>query len=268
MRIGSDRHANLAVVQIELWERVDRMAADRVATEPAKVDRAVAERAVAQVVADMVAIALWGIVPKETDLHDDRVLLAQKVLAIANDQQREVDDRQGLADMAKGLQETVRLQVQGAAPIDRVAIVLAMPELHLALKGGQSRLQHAAGCEEQDPLQETLHDPQKEATGQEAAAPAWVALEAVAVNVPLARELVVVAEAVLDDLAAVVRVPVLPDREHRARVLRDQGHHEAVPQEPVVLDQRVQVDLAEVENLVVIEADKCSGHDSCADALH
>jgi hypothetical protein len=216
----------------------------------------------------MVAIALWGIVPKETDLHDDRVLLAPKGLAIANDQ-REVDDRQGLADMAKGLQETVRLQVQGAAPIDRVAIVLAMPELHLELKGWQSRLQHAAGCDEQGPLQETLHDPQKEATGREAAVPEWVALAAVAVNVPLALELAVVAEAVLDDLAAVVRVPVLPARVvHRARVHRDQGHHEAVPQEPVVLDQQVQVDLAEVENLVAIEADKCSGRDSCADALH
>jgi hypothetical protein len=57
----------------------------------------------------MVEIALGGIVAKETDLHDDRVLLAQKVLAIANDQ-REVDHRQVLADTAEGPQETV-LQV-------------------------------------------------------------------------------------------------------------------------------------------------------------
>ena len=64
---------------------------------------------VAQLVADMVEIALWGIVAKETDLHDDRVLLAQKVLAIANDQ-RGVDHRQVLADTAEGPQETV-LQV-------------------------------------------------------------------------------------------------------------------------------------------------------------
>jgi len=222
---------------------------------------AIASLIVAQVVADMVAIALPGSVPRETDLHDDRVLLAPKVQAIANDQ-REVDDRQGLADTAKGQQETV-LQVQGDAPIDRVAIVLAMPELHLALKEVQSRPQHAVGCEEQDPLQETLHAPRKEATGLEIAVLEWVALEAVAVNVPLALELELVAEAVRDDLAAVVRVPVL-----RGQGLRGQGHHEAVPRELEVLAQRVQVGLAEVENLVAIEADKCSGHDSCADALH
>ncbi len=119
----------------------------------------------AQVVADMVAIALWGIVPKETDLLDDRVLLAQKGLATVNDQ-REVDDRRELADLAKGLQGIV-LQVQGDAQLDRVAIVLAMPELHLELKGVQSRLQHAVGCEEQDPFLETLQDPQKAATGRE-----------------------------------------------------------------------------------------------------
>jgi hypothetical protein len=292
MRIGSDRHANLAVVPIEPQEGAALVVTGPVVTgpvvtgpvvtgpvvtgpvvtgpvvtgpvelgqvEPGPVlaELAVASVTVAQVVADMVAIDLWGIVPKETDLHDDRVLLAQKVQAIANDQ-REVDDPQERVDTAKGPKETV-LQVQGDAQIDRVAVVLAMPELHLELKGVQSRPQHAAGCEEQDPLQETLHDPQKEATGREAAVPEWVVLEAVAVNVPLALELEVVAEAVLDDLVAVVRVPVLPARVHRDQVLRDQGHHEAVPQEPVVLDQRVQVDLAEVENLVAIEVGRCSG---------
>jgi hypothetical protein len=252
MRIGSDRHENLAVVQIEQLE-----GAGPAVTGPAVAELAVASVTVAQVVADMVAIALRGIVPKETDLHDDRVLLAQRVQAIANDQ-REVDDPQERVDTAKGPKETV-LQVQGDAQIDRVAVVLAIPEPHLALKETQSRLQHAAGCDEQGPLQETLHDPLKEATGQEAAVLEWVALEAVAVNVPLALELEVVAAAVLDDLAAVVRVPVLPARVHRARVLHDQGHHEAVPQEPVVLAQRVQVDLAEVENLVAIEVGRCSG---------
>lgn len=67
----------------------------------------------------------------------------------------------------------------------------------------------------------------------------------------------------LDDLAAVV-----PGLALRAPVLYDLGHHEAVPQELEVLALRVQEDLDEVANLVAIEADKCSGHDSCADALH
>jgi hypothetical protein len=137
-----------------------------------------------------------------------------------------------------------------------------MPELHLALKGAQSRLQHAAGCAEQGPSQEMPLAPQKEANGREEAVLEWVALEAVAVNVRQALELAVTAEAVLDEPAAVVLGLVL-----RERVLRERVHREAVPQELGVLAQRVQVDLAEVENLV-IEADKCNGHDSCADALH
>jgi hypothetical protein len=99
MPIGIDRHANLAVVPI-----AQQKGAGPVVTGPA-----VATVIVAQLVADMVEIALWGIVAKETDLHDDRVLLAQKVLAIANDQ-RGVDHRQVLADTAEGPQETV-LQV-------------------------------------------------------------------------------------------------------------------------------------------------------------
>ena len=78
-------------------------------TGPVVTGPAVATVIVAQLVADMVEIALGGIVAKETDLHDDRVLLAQKVLAIANDQ-RGVDHRQVLADTAEGPQETV-LQV-------------------------------------------------------------------------------------------------------------------------------------------------------------
>jgi hypothetical protein len=137
-----------------------------------------------------------------------------------------------------------------------------MPELHLALKGAQSRLQHAAGCAEQGPSQEMPLAPQKEANGREEAVLEWVAREAVAVNVRQALELAVTAEAVLDEPAAVVLGLVL-----RERVLRERVHREAVPQELGVLAQRVQVDLAEVENLV-IEADKCNGHDSCADALH
>lgn len=80
-----------------------------VVTELAVATVIVATVIVAQLVADMVEIALGGIVAKETDLHDDRVLLAQKVLAIANDQ-REVGHRQVLADTAEGPQETV-LQV-------------------------------------------------------------------------------------------------------------------------------------------------------------
>ena len=84
-----------------------------------------------------------------------------------------------------------------------------------------------------------------------------MALEAVAVNVRQALELAVTAEAVLDEPAAVVL----------GLVLRDRVHREAVPQELGVLAQPVQADLAEVENLV-IEADKCNGHDSCADVLH
>ncbi len=80
-----------------------------VVTELAVATVIVATVIVAQLVADMVEIALGGIVAKETDLHDDRVLLAQKVLAIANDQ-REVDHRQVLADTAEGPLETV-LQV-------------------------------------------------------------------------------------------------------------------------------------------------------------
>jgi hypothetical protein len=99
MPIGIDRHANLAVVPI-----AQQKGAGPVVTGPA-----VATVIVAHLVADMVEIALWGIVAKETDLHDDRVLLAQKVLAIANDQ-RGVDHRQVLADTAEGPQETV-LQV-------------------------------------------------------------------------------------------------------------------------------------------------------------
>jgi hypothetical protein len=99
MPIGIDRHANLAVVPI-----AQQKGAGPVVTGPA-----VATVIVAQLVADMVEIALGGIVAKETDLHDDRVLLAQKVLAIANDQ-RGVDHRQVLADTAEGPQETV-LQV-------------------------------------------------------------------------------------------------------------------------------------------------------------
>lgn len=142
-----------------------------------------------------------------------------------------------------------------------------MPELHLALKGAQSRLQHAAGCAEQGPSQEMPLAPQKEANGREEAVLEWVALEAVAVNVRQALELAVTAEAVLDEPAAVVLGLVLRERVLREQAHRDRVHREAVPQELGVLAQRVQVDLAEVENLV-IEADKCNGHDSCADALH
>jgi hypothetical protein len=104
MPIGIDRHANLAVVPI-----AQQKGAAPVVTGPVVTGPAVASVIVAQLVADMVEIALGGIVAKETDLHDDRVLLAQKVLAIANDQ-REVDHRQVLADTAEGPQETV-LQV-------------------------------------------------------------------------------------------------------------------------------------------------------------
>ena len=142
-----------------------------------------------------------------------------------------------------------------------------MPELHLALKGAQSRLQHAAGCAEQGPSQEMPLAPQKEAHGREEAVLEWVALEAVAVNVRQALELAVTAEAVLDEPAAVVLGLVLRERVLREQAHRDRAHREAVPQELGVLAQRVQVDLAEVENLV-IEADKCNGHDSCADVLH
>jgi len=142
-----------------------------------------------------------------------------------------------------------------------------MPELHLALKGAQSRLQHAAGCAEQGPSQEMPLAPQKEANGREEAVLEWVALEAVAVNVRQALELAVTAEAVLDEPAAVVLGLVLRERVLREQAHRDRVHREAVPQELGVLAQRVQADLAEVENLV-IEADKCNGHDSCADALH
>ena len=142
-----------------------------------------------------------------------------------------------------------------------------MPELHLALKGAQSRLQHAAGCAEQGPSQEMPLAPQKEANGREEAVLEWVALEAVAVNVRQALELEVTAEAVLDGPAAVVLGLVLRERVLREQAHRDRVHREAVPQELGVLAQRVQVDLAEVENLV-IEADKCNGHDSCADVLH
>jgi hypothetical protein len=104
MPIGIDRHANLAVVPI-----AQQKGAAPVVTGPVVTGPAVASVIVAQLVADMVEIALGGIVAKETDLHDDRVLLAQKVLAIANDQ-RGVDHRQVLADTAEGPQETV-LQV-------------------------------------------------------------------------------------------------------------------------------------------------------------
>jgi hypothetical protein len=142
-----------------------------------------------------------------------------------------------------------------------------MPELHLALKGAQSRLQHAAGCAEQGPSQEMPLAPQKEANGREEAVLEWVALEAVAVNVRQALELAVTAEAVLDEPAAVVLGLVLHERVLHEQAHRDRAHREAVPQELGVLAQRVQADLAEVENLV-IEADKCNGHDSCADALH
>jgi glycine cleavage system pyridoxal-binding protein P len=109
--------------------------------------------------------------------------------------------------------------------------------------------------------------PQKEANGREEAVLEWVALEAVAVNVRQALELAVTAEAVLDEPAAVVLGLVLRERVLREQAHRDRVHREAVPQELGVLAQRVQADLAEVENLV-IEADKCSGHDSCADVLH
>jgi glycine cleavage system pyridoxal-binding protein P len=109
--------------------------------------------------------------------------------------------------------------------------------------------------------------PQKEANGREEAVLEWVALEAVAVNVRQALELEVTAEAVLDGPAAVVLGLVLRERVLREQAHRDRVHREAVPQELGVLAQRVQADLAEVENLV-IEADKCSGHDSCADVLH
>ena len=109
MPIGIDRHANLAVVPIAQQKGAAPVVTGPVVTELAVATVIVATVIVAQLVADMVEIALWGIVAKETDLHDDRVLLAQKVLAIANDQ-REVDHRQVLADTAEGPQETV-LQV-------------------------------------------------------------------------------------------------------------------------------------------------------------
>lgn len=95
-----------------------------------------------------------------------------------------------------------------------------------------------------------------------------MALEAVAVNVPLALEQAIAAEAVLDDLAAVVPGLAPRARVYLAPVLHDLGHLEAVPQELEVLALRVLEDLDEAANLVAIEADKCSGHDSCADALH
>lgn len=109
MPIGIDRHANLAVVPIAQQKGAAPVVTGPVVTELAVATVIVATVIVAQLVADMVEIALWGIVAKETDLHDDRVLLAQKVLAIANDQ-RGVDHRQVLADTAEGPQETV-LQV-------------------------------------------------------------------------------------------------------------------------------------------------------------
>jgi hypothetical protein len=119
MPIGIDRHANLAVVPIAQQKGAAPVVTGPVVTELAVATVIVATVIVAtvivatvivaQLVADMVEIALGGIVAKETDLHDDRVLLAQKVLAIANDQ-REVDHRQVLADTAEGPQETV-LQV-------------------------------------------------------------------------------------------------------------------------------------------------------------
>ena len=109
MPIGIDRHANLAVVPIAQQKGAAPVVTGPVVTELAVATVIVATVIVAQLVADMVEIALWGIVAKETDLHDDRVLLAQKVLAIANDQ-REVGHRQVLADTAEGPQETV-LQV-------------------------------------------------------------------------------------------------------------------------------------------------------------
>jgi hypothetical protein len=114
MPIGIDRHANLAVVPIAQQKGAapvvtGPVVTGPVVTGPVVTGPAVATVIVAQLVADMVEIALWGIVAKETDLHDDRVLLAQKVLAIANDQ-RGVDHRQVLADTAEGPQETV-LQV-------------------------------------------------------------------------------------------------------------------------------------------------------------
>jgi hypothetical protein len=109
MPIGIDRHANLAVVPIAQQKGAAPVVTGPVVTELAVATVIVATVIVAQLVADMVEIALGGIVAKETDLHDDRVLLAQKVLAIANDQ-RGVDHRQVLADTAEGPQETV-LQV-------------------------------------------------------------------------------------------------------------------------------------------------------------
>jgi hypothetical protein len=114
MPIGIDRHANLAVVPIAQQKGAapvvtGPVVTGPVVTGPVVTGPAVATVIVAQLVADMVEIALGGIVAKETDLHDDRVLLAQKVLAIANDQ-RGVDHRQVLADTAEGPQETV-LQV-------------------------------------------------------------------------------------------------------------------------------------------------------------
>jgi hypothetical protein len=284
MRIGIDRRANLAVVPIEPQERADRVevetviaepaAADQAAIEPVTVDRVVAERAAAQALVDLEAIVLWGIGPKETDLHDGRVLLAQRVLAMANDQ-RVVDDRRALADTDSGPQETVP-QVKVVDRIDRAAVVLAMQELHLALKGAQSRLQHAAGCDEQAPFLVTLLDRRKVATGREAAAPARAALEAVAVNVRLALEREAAAEAALEEPAVpaaledpaaggldpVLRVRVRLDQAHRIRV-----ELEAVHQELEVLAQRVQVDLAEVESLA-IEVDRRRERTSCADALH
>lgn len=99
-----------------------------------------------------------------------------------NDQQRVVDAPQEQADTDNGPQETV-LQGQGADLIDRVAVALAMPEVHLALRGARNRLQHAAGCDEQARFQETLLDPRKGAKGREPAVPEWVDHEAVAVNV-------------------------------------------------------------------------------------
>jgi hypothetical protein len=191
MRIGIDRHANLAAVPIEPQARADRLVAETAIAEPAVADQAaiepvtaeavtadrlVAERAVAQVVVvvaqtviDLEEIVLWGIGidPKETDLHDVRVLLAQRVLSMANDR-RVVDDPQALADMDSGLQDSgpqeIVPRVKLVGRIDRAAVVPAMRELDLALKGGQSRLQHAAGCDEQVPFLVTPLDRRKVAT--------------------------------------------------------------------------------------------------------
>lgn len=65
--------------------------------------------------------------------------------------------------------------------------------------------------------------------------------------------------AALEELAAavlgqVLRVRVRPVQAHQIRL-----DLEAVPQELEVLAQRVQVDLAEVESLVVIEVGRCGG---------